>query len=435
MQSINYKKNLLQIFIFVLFSGYFLIISFLNVSDVSAETVEQLRKKIQERNQQIEQIQKEIEKYQKQLDQTLEEKTTLKNEISRLEITQKKLISDINLTQKQIESTGFNIERLEIEIADKQNSITGKKGELSEIIRSLNEAESQSLVEITLANDTLSDFFTDIERMENFQKELNINLKELKELKSFLEEEKAEREIEKQNFEDLKGKLVDQKIIVDSTKKQKNQILTLTKNKEENYKKILADRVTKQKALEDEIRSIEEQIRVVIDPSSLPRAGSGVLKWPLDSIMITQYFGNTPFATQNPQVYNGQGHNGIDLRASIGTPVKAAGDGTITAIGDTDQSCYGVSFGKWILISHPNNLSTLYAHLSLIRVSIGQSVKAGNIIGYAGTTGYTTGPHLHFSVYATPGVKIDQIRSKICGTMMTLPVASFNSYLNPLSYL
>ncbi|MBU2109477.1 M23 family metallopeptidase, partial [Patescibacteria group bacterium] len=208
-----------------------------------------------------------------------------------------------------------------------------------------------------------------------------------------------------------------------------------TKNKEANYKKLLADRLAKQKALEEEIRDIEDQIRIEIDPKSLPPAVSGVLKWPLDQIKITQYFGNTPFATANPQVYNGMGHNGVDFRASVGTPTKSSKEGIVIETGDTDKQCRGVSYGRWVLIEHPNNLSTLYAHLSLIKVSKGQQVNTGQIIGYSGDTGYTTGPHLHFGVFASQGVKVDQIKSKICGTMLVLPVASRSSYLNPLSYL
>ena len=401
----------------------------------SASRVDELRQLIEERNSQMDQIQKEIDEYTAQLDQTAEEKNTLNNEIKRLEISLKKFNSDIYYTNKEVEVTAYNIERLELEINDKTESIGDRKTVLSETMRNINELESQSLVEITLSHDKFSDFFGDLERMESFQKEINVNLEELKNLKEILENEKDEREVEKNNLEQLKSRLVDQKVLAESNKSSKNTLLQETKNKEANYKKLLADRLAKQKALEDEIKDIEDQIRIEIDPESLPPAGSGVLKWPLDQIKITQYFGNTPFATANPQVYNGMGHNGVDFRASVGTPTKSSKEGIVIGTGDTDSQCRGVSYGKWVLIEHPNNLSTLYAHLSLIKVLKGQQVNTGQIIGYSGDTGYTTGPHLHFGVFASQGVKVDQIKSKICGTMLVLPVASRSSYLNPLSYL
>ena len=257
----------------------------------------------------------------------------------------------------------------------------------------------------------------------------------IKALKEDFQNQQTQKESEKNNLQNLQSQLADQQTLVQSQKNQQNAVLKETQNKEANYKKLLADRIAKQAALEEEIRAIEEQIRVEINPKSLPTAGSGVLLWPLDNPVVTQYFGNTPFATQNPQIYNGKGHNGIDLRAPIGTPIKAAQSGVITDTGDTDNYCRGVSYGKWILIKHENNLSTLYAHLSLIKVSPGQTVTAGQIIGYSGDTGYTTGPHLHFAVFATPAVEIGSLKSKICGTTMKLPIASYNGYLNPLSYL
>ena len=429
MQLVKFKKIIILSLLLV--TGYWLLVTFTHAS-----RLDDLQKQIDEKNAQMEQIEKEIAEYQAQVDKIGGEKTTLKNEITRLEANAKKLNSDISLTKKKIEATNFNIEKLELEIDDKGSQIVNRKDVLAESIRNINEEESLSLVEITLSKDKLSDFFGDLERMEGLQKGIGANLVELKDLKSNLEDEKTAKEKEKKNMEQLKSRLVDQKVLVDSNKMTKNQLLSKTKNLEQNYKKILADRIAKQKALEQELLDIEEQIKVEIDPKSLPSSGSGVLKWPLDGkIFITQYFGNTSFATANPQVYNGGGHNGIDFRASLGAPIKAAQAGVIKGVGDTDRNCNGVSYGKWVLIEHPNNLTTLYAHLSLIKVSAGQNVETGEIIGYNGETGYTTGPHLHFTVFATPGVKISQIRSKICGTLMTLPVAARNSYLNPLSYL
>ena len=95
---------------------------------------------------------------------------------------------------------------------------------------------------------------------------------------------------------------MDQKELVDINKSKTNKVLSETKNKEVNYKNLLADRIAKQKAFEDEIKEFEDQIRLEIDPGALPKAGSGVLKWPLSFIKITQYFGNTAFATANPTV-------------------------------------------------------------------------------------------------------------------------------------
>ncbi|MEK7090653.1 MAG: M23 family metallopeptidase, partial [Patescibacteria group bacterium] len=219
----------------------------------------------------------------------------------------------------------------------------------------------------------------------------------------------------------------------------------------------LNKRIAKKEALELEIRAIEEEIRVTIDPALLPSPSSGILGFPLTTVSLkscwdggenfknclTQFFGNTAFATGNPQVYSGRGHNGVDFRAGTGEEVFASYDGQIRAVGNTDDQCRGVSYGRWILIDHPNNLSTLYAHLSRSVVTPGAQVKKGERIGYTGQTGYATGPHLHYAVFASLAVQITSLtpgnqyyyKSRICGTPLYLPISPQNGYLNPLSYL
>lgn len=401
-----------------------------------ASTIDELNKNIEDRKNRIKQVQEEIEKYQKEIETTAKETVTLKSKIKNLEATGKKLAADIKLTQNQIQSAKLNIEKLNLQIGLKAGDITEKKDSLGEFVRAINEAESANTLEVLLAEDAFSDFFSNIDRMDTFQKEIKSNLTDLKEDKADLEVKKKEREVYKKNTEKLNDQYTDQKELVDINKSKTNKVLGETKNKEANYKKLLADRIAKQKAFEDEIKEFEDQIRLEIDPGALPKTGTGVLKWPLSIFKITQYFGNTAFATANPTVYNGGGHNGVDFKAAIGTPVMASKEGVVAGVGNTDQSCSGVSYGKWVLIKHPNNLSTLYAHLSIIKVSGGQQVETGQLVGYSGDTGYATGPHLHFGVFASEGVEIKSYKSKICGTNMILPVKTKNNaYLNPLSYL
>jgi murein DD-endopeptidase MepM/ murein hydrolase activator NlpD len=258
---------------------------------------------------------------------------------------------------------------------------------------------------------------------------------DLKKTKTDLEQNKLATEKDKADLIALNAELNNQRALVQSTQADKNQLLSETKQSESEYKQMVLDRQAEKDALEQEILQYEAQMKVNIDISSLPKTGIGVLSWPLDQIKITQYFGWTDYATANPQVYKGTGHNGIDLRASIGTPVKAAMDGVVSGIGNTDlfRGCY--SFGKWVMVKHANGLSTLYAHLSLPLVSLGQALTTGELLGYSGNTGFTTGPHLHFGVYATAGLEMKPMtNSRNCNGAL-IPVASFNAYLNPLSYL
>ena len=233
----------------------------------------------------------------------------------------------------------------------------------------------------------------------------------------------------------LQNQLSNQRAVVLSTSAQQAALLKQTNQSESSYRSLLADRKAKQAAFQQEINSYESQLHLLVSPNAIPKSSRGVLSWPLDSIVITQYFGNTPFATANPQIYNGAGHTGVDFGASIGTAVKAAMSGEVIGVENTDlyPGCY--SYGKWIMIKHQNGLSTLYGHLSLQTVSVGQTVSTGDIIGYSGNTGYTTGPHLHFGVYATAGTVIKLFTTSAHCQGATIPIADRSAYLNPMSYL
>src|SRR5262249_2051532 len=93
----------------------------------------------------------------------------------------------------------------------------------------------------------------------------------------------------------------------------------------------------------------------------------------------------------------------------------AADDGVIDATANEDLYCPHGAYGKFITIKHPNGLTTLYGHLSKVLVTAGQSVKRGQLIAYSGNTGDVTGPHLHFTVFATAPYYID--KSKSCGPL------------------
>lgn len=428
-----------------------------SVLPIRAANVTELRSQLEEKESQIATLEEEIKQHQKDIEETGKEASSFQAEVSRLNATIKKLQADTTVTKRRIEFTGILIEELDATIEEKEEQIQKDKALLAEFIRELYDTSSQSLIEILLANATLSDFFDSLHYSETLQNVTQKQLEDLRLIKQEQEEEKERRTKEKSNLGLLADELRDRTAIEQDARDDQAYLLGVTRQKESEYQKLLDERLKKKNALEQEIRSIEDQIRIAIDPNLLPQSGPGVLGWPLEDVSlvscfrggngakncVTQFFGNTDFATQNPQIYSGKGHNGLDFRATTGTVLYASESGIVRAVGDTDQQCRGVSYGKWILIDHPNGLSTLYTHLSQISVSSGQSVTRGERVGYSGNTGYSTGPHLHFTVFATQAVQITSLnpndkyyyQSKICGTPLHLPISPQNGYLNPLSYL
>jgi murein DD-endopeptidase MepM/ murein hydrolase activator NlpD len=126
------------------------------------------------------------------------------------------------------------------------------------------------------------------------------------------------------------------------------------------------------------------------------RMRSEDLKLALGELFIYPIRGRltSPFGWRNDPISGVRRyHAALDLAANTGTPVKAAMDGKAATVG------YNATYGKFIILSHSNGFQTMYAHLSVTSVTQGSSVQQGAKIGEVGSTGYSTGPHLHFAIY------------------------------------
>lgn len=417
--------------------------------DVShAQTVDDLKNRIEARNEEIKKLEEEAAEFRKEVETRQEQGKTLKTELSRIDKTVIKLRSDVALTEKKIQKAELEIEKFSLEIKQREFEIKKLRGGLAALIQDFFERKQEPILFALLRHSFLSDFFRDIDYLSMIEKRLVSSLDTLHELRADLEEKQNAEMAKKAELAGLHSSLQGQNRVQQTLRSEKNELLAVTKNQEKAYAKLLTDNEKRRESLEGEIRELEEKIRVTIDPASLPAKGSGVLGFPIEGLRlascftnnrgaekycITQFFGYTSFAAVGG--YGGKGHNGIDIRAESGTPVYSSSDGTVTVVGDTDIACRRASYGKWILIRHPNNLSTLYAHLSAINVSQDQEIKRGERIGFSGSSGYATGPHLHFGVFASQAVRVETLHTRTCGRNITVPIAPINGYLNPMDYL
>ena len=444
-------RIVLKIIISSLFSvGVLFLVLIFMTPYVWANTIGDLKGSIDNKNTELQQIEAEIDRYERELANTQSQARSLSSSIYELDTTQKKLGADINYTQNRIDTTSLSLEKLSLEIDKTEESMVSNKEAIKKILQTINEVESDSLVEVMLSADNLSTFWNNLESLDKFRNVFTLNLDSLEMLKDDLINKKYQESVSRDELETLSSQFKDKKIIIDSNQREKSSLLAQTKNKEADYKYVLAQKKEAKEAFEAELAQYEAQLKYALDASKIPPKGSGVLKWPLPDISldscydgstsaincVTQYFGNTKFAMSG--AYDGNGHNGIDFRASEGTPILASANGIVTAIGNTDQypGCY--SYGKWALTEYDNGLSILTAHHSLTKVVVGQKVKTGELIAYSGNTGYSTGPHLHMTVFAADAVNIVRLGDikKVTGCPdANIPVAAHNAYFNPLDFL
>lgn len=402
-----------------------------------AQSADDLRAQIADHSSQIDKLNQEIAQYEKQLTEVGTKKKTLQTAISTLNLNIKKTTASINVTKNQIGSTQAEIQGLASDIRGKETTIDAQKAAIAQTLRNISASDDRSMLVQMLSEETLSDTWREIDESDALQRSISAHIAEIAQQKAQLTDTKAKTEAKKAELEKQKDTLLSQQGSLNAQKASQNDLLAQTKSQEATYQKILKEKKAQEAAFEDALTDLKAKLEVAINPSSITPAGKGVLHWPVDNVRVTQYFGNTAFAASG--AYNGKGHNGIDLAAPIGTPLKAALSGTVIGTGNTDavKGCY--SFGKWVMVKHSNGLNTMYAHLSQIAVATGDQVSTGQLVGYSGETGYATGPHLHFGVYVSSATQIlrlgDATNSKTPCANATMPITPLAGYLNPMSYL
>ncbi|MEK7108868.1 MAG: peptidoglycan DD-metalloendopeptidase family protein [Patescibacteria group bacterium] len=381
--------------------------------------------------QQINALKNEIDQLQIQLNNVSSQKQTLQSAIKSLDLNIQKLTKSITLTNTQITQKDREITRLSSGIATTTSTIGTTREQVAASLRNLAQVDEEPLAASLLAGGTLSDFFNQAVALGTLRDQLQNRIEDLSHLKTTLQSNKNAAEQSRAQLAALKAQLNQQKQSVAANRAAQAELLKDTQNKESSYQALIAQKRAEEAAFEQALIRLSSGLSYTFDPARIPAIGSGILRWPLDSVSITQLFGNTAFAQSG--AYKGSGHNGIDFRASIGMPVRAALSGTVMEI--NQGAVKNCQYGKWVLVRHANGLATLYAHLSNINVSKGQGVATGQVIGLSGDTGYATGPHLHFTVYAAEAISFKQYACVLTGRVVTVPIVPLNAYLNPLNYL
>lgn len=381
----------------------------------------------------------EQEKLQAELDRVTAEGRSLGTAVKSLDATKKKLAADIKVTQSKISSADLNIRVLENGVSEKERQIVAHRKAIGNALQAISAADSRPITLDLLASANFAEIWRDSSQLAGLSTTLNDEVESLRLTRSALVKQKQEKEKVKAQALSLSKELTGQKVVVEESQKAKERLLAETKSKEAEYQALLAENLARQKQFEEDLYRLESQLNITLDPTKIPAPRHGFLAWPLANIYVTTRFGSVSGAAL--RIYASGSHNGVDFRASQGTPVKAVAAGVVSGAGNTDEERGCGSYGRWVLINHQNGLSTVYAHLSASLVRSGQEVGVGEVIGYSGGTpgvfgsGYSTGPHLHLGLFATQGVEVRQfVESRGCKNVV-VPIADVRAYLDPLAYL
>jgi len=400
----------------------FFLIFFFGLPTQAISQIEEYKNLIEKRNKEIEALEAKAKLYKNVIGQSQKEALSLKNQLTDIDKIIKNLNIQNQITVKKIENVKTEINQLAVEIDEKQTHIKRNKETLAKLAQKVNRHDDQEPLILFMRSDNLSDLYNQGYNVLKMNLALLSQVRVLKDLERGLDLQKNKEEDKKESLEDLKTDLDHRKKINNSQKETKTIILSQTKNQEKKYKLLLTEVEKIHNQVQEELETLEEKLRLAIDPESLPPAHSGFFSWPIKN-KITSAYGQRI----HPLGHYLKFHNGLDIRASVGDPIKSPYGGKILAKGDSDQFCRGGAYGKWLVVDHENNLATMYAHLSSIRVAPNQTVKEGETIAYAGNTGYSTGPHLHFSIFDRRTVDLRQ--SRVCG------ILPYGGSINPMDYL
>lgn len=360
------------------------------ISITQGATSSDLNNLLQQKNQissDITNKQKQATEKKKQAD-TLS--TALKSINSNIDATQNK----INDLQNQIDQTQRDIEETERQIAQKQNELDQEKGKRDETIRTMYEQNQQNTLYIIIGSKTLSEAIDKVQYFETLENKISQTIDEISQLKKDLENQKNSLNEKKTNLASMKSQQEAYKNGLVQQQSEKKIVLADVNAQKKQLDAQIQEAKKMSGQVEAQIAQIQAQLKNGSSRTVMARdrgISSVGFSWPMDYNYISAYYGEvTPFQ---------QFHTGIDLVNILGTPVYAAASGTVITVADMMTNGYYYGYGKYVVIGHNARYSSLYGHLMNYAVSAGQEVKAGDIIGYEGTTGWSTGPHLHFEVW------------------------------------
>ena len=313
----------------------------------------------------------ENENLDKKINKNREEQNNILNEIKDLDERISYIEKNISKSNEEIEALDVEIKNTQEEIKDLENNIKLNQDALGERLKVINNNYSMGYLKVILSSTSLSDFFNNIYIVKQVIAQDKEMLKELDNNKIEIENKEKELEYKKNKQEENRKAL-----------QQDNDNLLADKSELEALKRELEK---EEDELEAKLEDIAMQNSLDVSQGTIISSGS----WPVPGKTRV----SSPYGYRIHPILNTRKlHTGIDIPAPTGTPAVAIDNGTVIFSGV--QSGYG----NTLMIKHDDGKVTLYAHNDKLLASVGDRVQKGQVVTKIGSTGRSTGPHLHFEV-------------------------------------
>ena len=364
-------KRFLRILIIVT-----LLISTLGVSTFAAELSD-----LQEQQTQVQANQdmatSQLQAVQEELTENLQQIQELNTNITQYE-------TEINEYNTQIVTLQDDITKTEAEIKKAEDNYNSQKKLLDDRLVTMYQAGTTEYLDVVLSSKTITEFLSNYYLL-SILADSNVDfLDTIEQQKQIIEDEKKKLEEQKKQIDTAKEEKEKASIILQNTKVMKDTYTSQLTDQEKQIQSEIDAYQTQLNQIETEIQAITAN-SLIINPNYI----GGEMLWPLPGYTKLS-------STFKMRVHPITGvyklHSGIDIPAPTGTNFLAANDGVVVKAG------YNTAYGNMVMIDHGGGVSTLYAHGDKIMVTLGQTVKKGDVVLQVGETGYATGPHAHFEV-------------------------------------
>jgi|LSQX01.3.fsa_nt_gb murein DD-endopeptidase MepM/ murein hydrolase activator NlpD len=350
-----------------------------------ANSVGSLQNQLNSISSEMERIQEELKQVKQEQRGLIEEKELMEKEIN---LQQK----DIDVVNKLLIECEVNIVKTEEELEKAIKNVEEQYEMLKLRVRTMYEDGNSTYLSLLMNSESFSELLSKLEIIRQIIDYDTNLLDKLIQCKDTIEEAKEELENERDLQMQLKNRLVRQKREMEQNIASRDRMLDTLSTREREYSKALDEFEKTSKRLEQEIKNLQSR-------SGRKYTGSSMV-WPTPSCHnITSSFGYR----KHPVTGQNRMHTGVDIGASSGASVVAANDGVVLMSG------WNGGYGNCIIIDHGGGIATLYAHNSSLLVKQGDEVTKEQVIAKVGSTGLSTGPHLHFEIRES-GTPIDPMK-------------------------
>jgi murein DD-endopeptidase MepM/ murein hydrolase activator NlpD len=297
----------------------------------------------------------------------------------------------LNETKGELDQHKHKLDRTEEKIEDTNARITKTQTaeerlseQAAKRLREIFEGQRISLLEMILQVDSLQSLLDRAYFQERVAETDSMLLRELREKTQALAQKKDQLGEQRNKLGEIISEVARKAMDLAKQKSAEEQVASRLRTQRAFYEQAERQLAQESQRLETQIRAMESSVR----KSSKPVLnGSGTLAYPIHAQMTS------PFGWRKHPIFGVRKfHTGIDLSGPNHSTIRAADSGTVLYTG-----WYG-GYGKVVIVSHGKGMATLYAHLSRIACETDQNVSKGDVVGYEGTTGFSTGPHVHFEV-------------------------------------